>query len=239
MSLPAPTLSVIIPCWNDFAALQSLLERLRSLRGVYEIIVGDASCPPHADEVLRLCREHGAEVVHGLLANRGRQLNAAAAQARGDVLLFQHADTQLDQSHVDALLASARDSRIAGGGFYRKFDQRHPCLYWLEGVNRWINRSGGTIFGDQSIFVRREVFQKMGGFAEIALMEDVDFSKRLRKAGKVILLDPPLATSARRSARRGSWRTSVENGLLLLLFHLGVSPQKLHGFYYRNRLGAG
>ncbi len=234
-----PTLSVIVPCWNDLPALESLLVQLGTLEGLHEIVVGDASTPPVADEVARLCQRRGARLVSGLRANRGRQMNDAARLATGDTLLFQHADTQLEQAHVDALRERLSDARVVGGGFYRKFDARHPCLRWLEGVNRWINRRGGTIFGDQSLFARREVFQRMGGFKEIPLMEDVDFSRRLRKAGRVALLDPPLATSARRSARRGSWRTSMENGLLLLLFNLGVSPQRLHGWYYRDRLGAG
>lgn len=236
--MSTPTLSVIVPCWNDRVALESLLENLRGC-APHEIIVGDASSGEAADDIAALCRSSGARLVAGLTPNRGRQMNAAARMATGDLLLFQHADTAIDSSHFAALRALGMNGHVAGGGFYRKFDQRHPHLSWLEGFNRWLNRRGGTIFGDQSIFVRREVFEQLGGFAEIPLMEDVEFSRRLRRAGKVVLLDPPLATSARRSQRRGSWRTSIENGTLLFLFHLGVSPARLHGWYYRHRVGAG
>jgi GT2 family glycosyltransferase len=98
------------------------------------------------------------------------------------------------------------------------------------------SRRGGTLYGDQSIFVRREVFLQLGGFAKIPLMEDVEFSRRLRAAGKIALLDPPTQTSARRHAGRGAWRTSVQNALFIVLYRFGVAPERLHRWYYRDRL---
>jgi GT2 family glycosyltransferase len=89
------------------------------------------------------------------------------------------------------------------------------------------------LYGDQSIFVRRDQYNALGGFPPIPLMEDVEFSRRLRRAGKIALLEPPLVTSARRHATQGSWRTSVRNGTLLLLHRIGVSPYRLHRWYYR------
>ena len=103
---------------------------------------------------------------------------------------------------------------------------------WLESVARFLTRRGGTLYGDQSIFVRREVFQRLGGFAKIPLMEDVEFSRRLRAAGKIAVLDPPVASSGRRHLRKGAWRTSVQNGLFIVLYKLGVSPHRLHRWYY-------
>ena len=107
-------------------------------------------------------------------------------------------------------------------------NRRHPRLMWLESVARFLARHGGTLYGDQSIFVRREVFERLGGFAKIPLMEDVEFSKRLRGAGKIAVLDPPVASSGRRHLRKGAWRTTIQNGLFILLYHLGVSPHRLH-----------
>jgi GT2 family glycosyltransferase len=103
---------------------------------------------------------------------------------------------------------------------------------WLESVARFLTRHGGTLYGDQSIFVRRDVFMDLGGFAKIPLMEDVEFSRRLRAAGKVTVLDPPVRSSARRHRRKGAWRTSIQNGLFIVLYHLGVSPHRLHRWYY-------
>ena len=127
------------------------------------------------------------------------------------------------------------DREVGGGAFYRKFDDRHPWLMWLEPLARFLTRNGGTLFGDQSVFVRRDVFVRLGGFAEIPLMEDVEFSRRLRAAAKVVVLDPPVQTSSRRHLGEGAWRKTIQNGLIILLYKLGVSPERLHRWYYKGR----
>lgn len=97
-----------------------------------------------------------------------------------------------------------------------------------------MTRHGGTLYGDQTIFVRRETFLTLGGFAKIPLMEDIEFSRRLRGAGQIAVLDPPVRSSARRHLRKGAWRTSLQNGLFIALYRLGVSPHRLHRWYYRS-----
>ena len=113
--------------------------------------------------------------------------------------------------------------------------RRSPSAFTISGATRgrYLSEHGGTLYGDQSIFVRREVFLRMQGFAQIPLMEDVEFSKRLRAAGKLAILDPPVSTSARRHAKKGAWRTTIQNGLFILLYKFGVSPVTLHRWYYR------
>ena len=224
------TLSIVIPCWNDAAALSSLLTAIAGLKGIFEVIVADAS----ADETARqLASAARAKVVTCLRPNRGAQMNAGAAVANGNVLLFQHADTELTQRHVDALRAAMQDREVIGGAFHRRFDDRHRNLRWLQPVARGLANRGGTLFGDQSIFVRRDIFEALWGFAEIPLMEDFEFSRKLRKAGRTVVLDPPIASSARHHQHRGAFRTSLRNGAFIVLFRLGFSPQKLHAWYYR------
>ncbi len=152
--------------------------------------------------------------------------------ATGDVLLFQHADTDLRAAHLGAIAAALRDPKIIGGAFYRKFDGRHPGLMWLEPFTRFLSRHGGTLYGDQSIFVRRAVFERLHGFADFPLMEDVEFSKRLRRAGHLAVLDPPVESSARHHERKGAWRMTVRNALFIVLYKCGVSPRRLHRWYY-------
>jgi rSAM/selenodomain-associated transferase 2 len=232
-----PTLSVVIPCWNDAAALQDVLEKIRALRGVREIIVADAS---ENSGCRAIAQSAGATVVPCERPNRGAQMNAGAARARGDVLLFQHADTTLAQSHVDSVRAAMRDDpRAIGGAFHRKFDARHPRLRWLEPIARALCNRGGTLYGDQSLFVRRAHFEKLGGFAAIPLMEDIEFSRRLRRSGRTLVLDPPIFSSARRHAAQGAWKISIQNAWLILLYRLGVSPWRLHAIYYRRCNTAG
>ena len=226
-----PTLSVIIPCWNDGPALRTQLATLSSLTGIAQVIVADAS---RSTECRAFAAAFGADAVQCAEPNRGAQMNAGARFARSDVLLFQHADTALMQAHVVALRDAMRDNSLAGGAFHRSFDQRHSALRWLERVARAISHCGGTLYGDQSVFVRREVFINMGGFAEIPLMEDVEFSRRLRRFERIAILDPPIASSPRHHQRRGAWRTSIRNCLMIALYRAGVPPAQLHAWYYRH-----
>ncbi len=237
MKRPAHPLkiSVVIPCWNDLPALAKTLEQFSCLQkdASLELIVADATDDPRGRE---LAARHGARFVHCPQPSRGRQMNLGAGIASGDVLLFQHVDTQFADEHLRALVdACAKYPGMMGGAFHRQFDERHPSLRWLQGLAKLWSRTWGAFYGDQSIFVRRDQFQKMAGFADIPLMEDLDFSRRLRRAGQVVLLEPPIATSARRHLAQGAWRMSLQNGLFILLWHLGVSPHRLHAWYYPAR----
>ena len=224
-------LSVVIPCWNDAAALRTILAALRGLRGIHEVIVADATT---GDECRAIAASSGARIAHCPQPNRGAQMNAGAALATGGALLFQHADTEITQPHIDTLLAAMRDPGTIGGAFHRHYDGRHAGLGWMQHVTRAWNAHGGTLYGDQSIFIRRAAFGQLGGFAEIPLMEDVEFSRRLRRAGRTVVLDPPIATSPRHHTRRGAWRTTARNATMLALFRLGISPHRLHAWYYRD-----
>lgn len=163
---------------------------------------------------------------------RGLQLNLGASLATAEVLLFHHVDSELIEAHLDSLARAMNDRGVTGGGFYRKFDERHPEMRWAEKIERAHCRSFGTIYGDQSVFVRREVFVRLGGFAPIPLMEDVEFSRRLRRAGKIVLLDPPMRSSPQRQIEQGAWRVTLRNLSFLIAFRAGVSPERLHRRYY-------
>lgn len=223
-------ISVVLPSWRDAENLEKLLPELARRDGIAEAIVVDASGDGKAE---RLALSSGATFLAVSKPNRGEQMNLGAAAASGDVVLFQHSDTNLEDAHLAAIQNALADPEIIGGAFFRKFDGRHPRLMWLESVARFLTSHGGTLYGDQSIFVRRDVFMRLGGFAKIPLMEDVEFSRRLRAAGKVAVLDPPVESSARRHLRKGAWRTSIQNGLFIVLYKLGVSPHRLHRWYYR------
>ncbi|MGI8431349.1 MAG: TIGR04283 family arsenosugar biosynthesis glycosyltransferase [Chthoniobacterales bacterium] len=228
-------ISVVIPTWNDRAHLGRLLPELVRLETLHEVIVVDAADDAATAEVVRAA---GATYLRAPEPNRGAQMNLGAACASGEAVIFHHADGLLQPEHVSAIAQALRDPAVVGGAFYRKFDRRHPRLLWLETVARFLTRRGGTLFGDQSVFVRREVFTRLGGYAPIPLMEDMEFSKRLRRSGRIALLDPPMESSSRRHERRGAWRTSIQNGLFILLYYGGCSPHRLHRWYYRERLVA-
>jgi glycosyltransferase involved in cell wall biosynthesis len=179
-------ISIIIPCWRDATALVKLVDRLRNTPDTQWIAV---LVNPDRSTVAGLERK-GVECFSFPWPNRGAQMNRGAQLATGDVLLFHHVDSQLTLEHLESLREAMAISKVIGGAFYRKFDERHPCLRWAEPAERWRCRHWGALFGDQSLFVRKEIFVQLGGFADIPLMEDVEFSKRLRQNGFIVLLDP-------------------------------------------------
>ncbi len=223
-------ISIIVPCWRDDAVPEDLAARWLGHEGVCEVLVATAGTPDAGPSATSAAR-----VVRCPRAGRGIQMNEAARAATGGFLLFHHADTELTDEHLSSLTTAMRDPKVAGGAFRRRFDARHPHLRWLEPWEARRCRSFGPVFGDQSIFVRRSVFEALGGFAEVALMEDVEFSCRLRRHAGLTILEPAIRSSARKHLRQGSWRTTLTNTLLLLLYLLGVPPQRLHGWYYRTR----
>ena len=220
-------ISLIVPCWKDFgAAIELGLLHVDSPL-IHEVIIASVRVDkiPPGTNALKICQADRP--------GRGLQMNMGAAIATGDVLLFHHVDSHLTEAHLRALTEAVQNPSVVGGAFYRKFDERHPFLLRAEPIERWHSRTFGALYGDQSIFVRREHFVKLGGFAPMPLMEDVQFSLRLRRSGQIALLDPPMSSSPAKQIAQGAWRTTLRNMLFLLLFRCGVPAGFLHAWYYR------
>ena len=224
--------SIVIPVLNEAETLPPLLDALARLP-VKEVLVVDGGS---SDGTVAAAASHGK--AHLIPARRGRalQLNAGAAHATGDVLLFLHADTRLPGNALTELTDS-----IAGGARWGRFDVRlDDHSRWFRIVERAMNlRSAvtGIATGDQAIFVRSEDFRRIGGFPALPLMEDVALSKRLRAQSRPARLRGPVVTSARKWRREGIVRTMARMWLLRALFALGVPAARLHGIYYRGESG--
>jgi hypothetical protein len=225
-----PLISLIVPVWQDDNLVVDLVTGLPVPPELVEWVVaavrpGKSLCELHRHGLIRLisCDK----------PSRGQQMNAGAAEARGSLLCFHHADSELRPEHLKALETTARNYTISGGAFHRRFDDRRASMVLWEALLRRINSFAGPLFGDQSIFVRASVFERLGGFADIPLMEDVEFSRRLRRLGGVVLLDPPLWSSPRRFRRLGNWLTTLLNVTFVGFFYIGVDPGTLHRWYYR------
>lgn len=232
-----PTLCVVLPVWNDPDGLADILGQLQlavDAGEVAEVVVADASPDHRCEHVARAAADAGAPLQYLRCdrPNRGAQLNAGAARATADLLLFHHVDVPISPEHCRAARAAAARPGFSAGAFYRKFDPAHRGRQWLEGFVRAYNRRRGALYGDQGLFILRRSFDAHGGFRDIALMEDVEFTLRLRRNGGVELVDPPVLPSARRHAKRGSFRTSLFNVWITTAFRLGVSPDTLHRWYY-------
>lgn len=222
-------ISIIVPCWRGDAVPAETAARWLRFPAVREVIMAVAG-----ETLATEGKPSSFRTVHCIQQGRGNQMNEAARTATGNVFLFHHADTELTEAHLQSLESAMRtDVSLGGGAFRRRFDERHPHLRWLEPWEALRCRRFGPLFGDQSLFVRQLVFEALGGFANIPLMEDVDFSCRLRRHSKIALLSPAICSSARKHLQQGRWRTTLINALFLLLYVCGISPRKLHAWYYR------
>ena len=231
-----PAVSFVIPCRNDFAILGDCLDTLTGLDPRPRIVVAD--CSDDWMSVRDLCQRHSAQFVPVKKPCRGAQLDAGAAVAGGDVLVFHHADSEFSQAHYDALRdLFACDPMLGGGAFLKDLATAYPSLGWLRLLHRLYTCHIGTMYGDQSVFVARDVFEMMGGFGDLPLMEDVSFSARLRDAVRVKVIGPPLSSSRRKFDRDGVWRRKLGNMLLVTLYRLGVCPGKLARIYYGEAKG--
>jgi rSAM/selenodomain-associated transferase 2 len=158
-------------------------------------------------------------------------MNRGATAATGDVLLFLHADTRLPPDAVDAIEQALRDPGVAYGRFDVTFDSPRTVFGMIAGLMNLRSRVTGICTGDQGIFVRRAAFERLDGYPEIALMEDVELTRRLKRVGRLAPLALRVTTSARRWERNGVARTIVLMWTLRLLYFCGVGPERLHRWY--------
>lgn len=221
--------SVIIPTLNEGARIAELIAATRQV-GECEIIVVDGGS---TDGTLE--RAASADIVLSSEPGRARQQNAGAIASHGDVLLFLHADCQLPVGAFKAIRAAMQDERTVGGCFQQRIEADGWAYRWLERGNAGRVRWLGMAYGDQGIFIRRGVFEELSRFANVTLMEDVLLMKRLRRRGRLVLLDERLSVSARRWQRHGIVRQTLRNWLLLALALCGVSPNRLARFYPNTR----
>jgi rSAM/selenodomain-associated transferase 2 len=223
------SVSIIIPVLNESQELGKTLPPLLSDPGVLEVIVADGGSSDSSRDVATAC---GARVINAP-CGRALQMNAAAAAARGDILLFLHADSRLPAKAI-AEIKEAIDSGALWGRFNIRLSGRH---WLLRVVERTINiRSclSGIATGDQAIFLGRELFERLGGYAEIPLMEDVELSKRLRRLRWPVCIREPLITSSRRWEHYGILRTILLMWWLRLAYFLGACPASLACRYRRS-----
>jgi rSAM/selenodomain-associated transferase 2 len=221
--------SVIIPTLDEAERIPSLLATLRGEPDLAEIVVADGGS---ADGTPAIAEALGARVIHSA-QGRGQQLRAGAAAASGEILLFLHADSVFPAGGLAALAGALDGDRaVPGGNFRVVFDGDSRFARWLTGFYAWL-RHVTLYYGDSGIFVRRAVYEAIGGVAPMSLMEDYEFVRRLERAGPTIRVDdPPLVTSSRKFAGRHPiaifWSWSVVH----VLYWLGVAPERLARLYY-------
>ena len=223
-------ISIVIPVLNEATQIAATLAPLQTLRtqGHEMLVVDGGSSDDTVQRALPLC-----DRILDAPRGRARQMNAGAQAARGDVLWFLHADTRASPPAMDALLAALGRPQTAWGRFDVRLSGAHPLLRLVEGLMNLRSRWTGIATGDQGIFVRRPLFERVGGFPDIPLMEDVALSRRLKREAAPVCLRERLVASSRRWEQRGVARTILLMWRLRLAYWLGVSPERLAAHYQK------
>ena len=220
-------ISVIMPVLNEAKTLKASLECLGLSDGEDLVVVDGGS----TDGTIKEAEKFAARVA---VSDRGRarQMNRGAELAQGGILLFLHADCRLPEGAFTTVRRTLNEPSVAAGAFDIRID--HPSLWFrlIEGVANMRSRLTGVPYGDQGLFMRREVFMGLGGFSDIPLMEDVEIAGRLRKAGRIAFVKERMTVSPRRWLKEGKLYTTLRDWSAVAAFALlGVRPERLARYY--------
>jgi rSAM/selenodomain-associated transferase 2 len=220
-------ISLIIPLRNE---APEAAERFRPLLipGQTEIVVADSGDRP---ETSRAFEAIGARIVRGG-GSRGLRLDRAARQARGEILFFVHADSWPPENAF-AAIRDCLEAGAAAGGFSLAYENATPALEWIAWWANLRSRLLGLPFGDQGLFCRREAYERSGGYRDLAICDDVDIVRRLKRAGPFAVLREKTVTSPRRYRESGAFRQVLRNWRVLLGYFAGVSSERLERWYNR------
>jgi rSAM/selenodomain-associated transferase 2 len=228
------TVSVIIPVLNERETLPRLIDSLRQCKDVLQnvisqVVVSDGGSDDGTQE---WCRSQPDIILVNSPRGKGPQLNAGASAASGSLLLFLHADCILSPGLLAAMQATMAEPRFAGGAFHTRFIERQPrSLRLVEAGINFRTSVTHTATGDQGIFVRRDVFQKIGGTPDWPLFEDVELVRRIKTSGSFAVIPKPLLISGRRYIEHGVIRTALRIYLLRAGYWIGVPPHRLKRWF--------
>lgn len=217
-------ISVVIPTLNEEQHISALLEQLEQCPKVMEVLVVDALSTDNTPTIVS-----GYSKAKLISSERGRsiQMNNGAKEASGDILLFLHADSILNIEAIRSVAPTLE--KVEAGCFFLMFDRKG---FWLD-VYSWFSRYNWTIFtyGDQGLFIKKDFFDRIGGFNNIPIMEDLDIVRRIKRHGGFHKVNHPIITGARRFKKNGAVLQQARNILIVSLFYAGVSPKWLARLY--------
>lgn len=229
------SISIIIPVLNEEEGIIRAVNHLSKVQddSVLEIIVVDGN---HKGNTVLFLRDRKVITIKSE-KGRARQMNSGAKRARGDILLFLHADTFLPDNAFEQIINVIKTGKYVGGAFNLGFDSKRWVFKLIAAVASMRSRITRIPFGDQAIFIKRSYFEKIDGFSDIPLMEDLELMKRIRRRGPPIYITPlKVTTSARKWEEGGVIYTTLRNWLVQFFYFCGVSPEKLVGYYYKQSL---
>lgn len=228
-----PSIAVIIPILNEEPTISRTLSALRPFQFQEVILVDGGSQDKTISVAQSFLSDISIEPARLFVKEKGRarQMNAGAAQARSEILLFLHADTRLPVTARTDIENAMSDRDRVGGRFDVQFDRDRGWAWLISRLMNLRSRASGISTGDQALFIRRTIFLEMEGYADIPLMEDIELSRRLKRHGPTVALRSKVTTSFRRWEQQGPFRTILRMWGLRLLYWMGISPERLHHYY--------
>ena len=219
-------ISIVIPVFNEEKGLNECLEKVFTQTGNFEVIIVDGGS---TDKTKTIAENWQFAKVISSAKGRGTQMNAGAKVAKGDWLLFLHADTFLEKGTIEKLSRLTLEKNLEVGCFWHKFDSMHPWLLIVSLIHNLRFRLTGIIYGDQCLFIERGLFEKLGGFRESIVMEDIEFSERILKVTKPLCLPLRAITSARKFYNLGIYRATFH--VLKLMYIYGRKDARTDLFF--------
>lgn len=224
------SISIIIPTLNEAENIPAAIACTQPSTNVELIVVDGGS----QDDTLSIAKSLGVKVISSA-PGRAAQMNAGAMAARGDILLFLHADTRLPFGFDSMVRSALQQPKTVAGAFSLQIDASDWTLRWVEkGVN-WRSHFWQMPYGDQAIFLTKEVFQQIGNFPDLPIMEDFELIRRLKRTGKIALIPVPVITSPRRWLQKGVFQTTLLNQIVIIAYFLGVSPERIRSWYRQEK----
>ncbi|MBD2354399.1 TIGR04283 family arsenosugar biosynthesis glycosyltransferase [Tolypothrix sp. FACHB-123] len=229
-NLNSAKISIVIPTFNEAGNIQDAIASTQPSTNI-EIIVVDGGSQ---DDTVAIAQSLGVKVI---LSSPGRavQMNAGAVAASGDILLFLHADTRLPAG-FDALIRTAlQQPGTVAGAFNLRIDASGWGLRLVELGVKVRSQFWQMPYGDQAIFITKDIFNKIGCFPELPIMEDFELIRRLRCIGKITFIKASVITSARRWLRKGIFKTTLINQIVIIAYLLGISPERIRSWYRQEK----
>jgi rSAM/selenodomain-associated transferase 2 len=221
-------ISIIIPVFNEAKIIQTTLLKLIKNSVNVEIIVVDGGSN---DRTVEIVKELKIKLISSQRSGRANQMNLGASVANGDVLLFLHADTNLPANYQEIIKEILSQPKVVAGAFELKIDDEQKSLRLVEIMVNWRSRFFSLPYGDQAIFLNKSIFQELGGFANLPIMEDFELIQRLKHLGKIKIASAAVITSSRRWQKLGVFKTTLINQLIIISYYLGIPPTKLRQLY--------